>query len=85
LELSTASNDPEYFAMPLKARRPVAGESVDRITLNLAAEDKAALEKIADEKKVSIAWVIRDAITRYLTEQPQKIRGVPPQMSYPLN
>jgi hypothetical protein len=63
LELSTASNDPEYFAMKyplLKARRPVAGESVDRITLNLAAEDKAALEKIADEKKVSIACLASD-------------------------
>jgi hypothetical protein len=75
LELSTASNDPEYFAMkdrPLKARRPVAGESVDRITLNLAAEDKAALGKIADEKKFSIAWVIRDAITSYLSEEPKK-------------
>jgi Ribbon-helix-helix protein, copG family. len=54
---------------PLKARRPVPGESVDRITLSIASEDKAALEKIADEKKVSIAWVIRDAVTRYLTEE----------------
>lgn len=57
---------------PLKARRPVAGESVDRITLSIASEDKAALGKIADEKKVSIAWVIRDAITKYLSEEPKK-------------
>lgn len=52
----------------LKARRPVAGESVDRITLSIASEDKEALSKIADEKRVSIAWVIRDAITKYLSE-----------------
>ncbi len=57
---------------PLKSRRPVAGESVDRITLSLASEDKAALGKIADEKKVSIAWVIRDAITKYLSDEQKK-------------
>jgi hypothetical protein len=54
---------------------PVAGESVDRITPSLAAEDKAALGKIVEEKKVSIAWVISDAITRYPTDQPQKKGG----------
>lgn len=53
---------------PLKARRPVAGQSVDRITLSIASEDKAALGKIADEKKVSIAWVIRDAVSDYLSK-----------------
>lgn len=57
---------------PLRARQPVAGEDVDRITLSIAAEDKAALGKIADEKKVSIAWVIRDAITKYLAEGQKK-------------
>jgi hypothetical protein len=60
---------------PLKARRPVARESVDRITPSLAAEDKAALGEIADEKTVSIAWVISDAISRYPTDQTQK-KGV---------
>jgi hypothetical protein len=54
---------------PLKARRLVAGESVDRITLSISSEDKIALGKIADEKRVSIAWVIRDAISRYLLEK----------------
>jgi hypothetical protein len=43
--------------------------------LNLAAKDKAVLGKIAYEKKVSIAWVISDAISRYPTEQPQKKGG----------
>lgn len=64
---------------PLKARRPVAGESVERITLSIAAEDKAALGKIADEKRVSIAWVIRDAVTRYLAACGEKspASGIP--------
>jgi hypothetical protein len=51
---------------PLKARRPVEGERVERITLSISAVDKAELGKIADEKRVSIAWVIRDAVDRYL-------------------
>jgi predicted transcriptional regulator len=38
---------------------------------------KVALGKIADEKKVSIAWVIRDAITKYLSEEAKKYRGDP--------
>lgn len=51
---------------PLKSRQPVPGEKVERISLSLSAEDKSSLERIADEKRVSIAWVIRDAVTRYL-------------------
>jgi predicted transcriptional regulator len=59
----------------LKASHPVSGESVDRITLSLSSEDKAALSEIADQKRVSIAWVIRDAITRYLAEKSKKSEG----------
>jgi len=55
-----------------KTRRPVPGESVDRITLSIDSEGKARLGKIADDKKVSIAWLIRDAITKYLSEDPKK-------------
>jgi hypothetical protein len=51
---------------------PVAGESIDRITPNRIAEDKAALGKIGDEKKVSIAWVISDASMEYLSEELKK-------------
>jgi hypothetical protein len=68
-------NDANSIVMkkrPLKARQPVAGEDVDRITLSIAAEDKAELGKIADENRVSIAWVIRDAITKYLSEKLKK-------------
>ena len=57
------------------ARRPLEGEGVDRITLSLSSEDKAALIKIADQKRVSIAWVIRDAITRYPSDESKKSEG----------
>lgn len=51
---------------PPRSRHPVPGESVTRISVSISAEDKAALEKIAVEKKVSLAWVIREAVTKYL-------------------
>lgn len=50
----------------LRARRPVSAYDVERITLSISSEDKAAIERIADEKKVSAAWVIRDAVSDYL-------------------
>lgn len=31
-----------------------------------------AFEAIADEKRVSIPWVSRDAITKYLSDGPKK-------------
>jgi hypothetical protein len=60
---------------PLKSRPPVGAEDVDRITLSIGRDDKQALEKIAQEKRVSVAWVIRDAITQYLSA----IKGHPEQ------
>lgn len=56
----------------IKTRKSVAPGRVERISLSLAAEDKAALKTIADEKTVSIPWVIRDIITKYLAEEPKK-------------
>jgi len=51
---------------PLRSRPPVGAEDVDRVTLSIGRDDKLALEKIAREKRVSLAWVVRDAITKYL-------------------
>ena len=51
---------------PPRSRHPIAGESVTRLSISISAEDKAALEKIALEKKVSLAWVLRDAVSKYL-------------------
>jgi hypothetical protein len=53
----------------LKACHPVSGESAQRVTLSIAAEDKAALSKIADEKKAGRAWIIRDVITGCLSKK----------------
>lgn len=37
-----------------------------RTTVSIPAEDHAELERIAENKKVSVAWVVREAIDRYL-------------------
>jgi hypothetical protein len=60
---------------PLKARRPVAGEGADRMTLGFAPGTRRYWRRFFGKKKVSIAWVISDAISRYSTDQPQKKGG----------
>lgn len=52
---------------PLRSRQPVpGGGGAERISLMISAEDRASLDNIADEKRVSLAWVVRDAVARYL-------------------
>ena len=41
-------------------------DSSKRVTVSLPQEDHNKLEKIAYNKRVSIAWVIREAITEYI-------------------
>jgi predicted transcriptional regulator len=56
---------------PLRSRQPAAGGgAAERISLMISAHDRASLDRIADEKRVSLAWVVRDAVTKYL-EQPE--------------
>lgn len=38
-----------------------------RITITVPVEDHAELDAIAARKKVSVAWVVRDAIDQYLS------------------
>lgn len=53
-------------------RHPVSEETVERVTVSLAQSDKAKLERLAEKKRVSLAWVVRDAITEYLDRQADK-------------
>jgi len=54
---------------PLRSRQSVPGEETERISLKISCTDKASLDRIADEKRVSLAWVVRDAVTRYLATE----------------
>ena len=45
-----------------------------RTTVSLPSEDYEELEKIAVKNKVSVAWVIREAVSHYLAEQVPLLR-----------
>jgi predicted transcriptional regulator len=47
-------------------RQPTQRDTVERLSISVPKEDKEALERIAEGKRVSLAWVIRDAVTQYL-------------------
>jgi len=46
-----------------------------RASVSLPPELYRTLEKIAKEKKVSIAWVVRDAAERYVVDQRPLLKG----------
>lgn len=57
--------------------KPMANQSINqqsdagtvRATISFPAQHYAELERLAQEKKVSLAWVVREAVERYLSEQ----------------
>ena len=55
--------------MKPQSMRPV------RTTVSIPVADYEQLERIAIEKKVSVAWVVRDAIERYLRDVADKSQG----------
>ncbi|MCC6124403.1 MAG: ribbon-helix-helix protein, CopG family [Pirellulales bacterium] len=52
---------------------PSPSEKIDRRTVrtsvSISAECHQRLERIAHKKKVSLAWVVRDAIEKYLESE----------------
>ncbi len=66
---------------PLRSRQPVpGGGEAERISLMISAADRASLDRIADEKRVSLAWVVREAVTRFLElpenqDRSEKLQG----------
>ena len=59
-------------ARPLRSRQPVPAEKVERLSISVSAEDKSAMDQIATRMRVSLAWVVRDALTRYLEVDAKK-------------
>ena len=47
-----------------------------RCSISFSAEHYRELERLAKSKKVSLAWVVRDAMDRYLAEQWPLLQGV---------
>jgi metal-responsive CopG/Arc/MetJ family transcriptional regulator len=54
-----------------KKRRTMSSKpaATARTSVSLPKEIYSELEKIADEKKVSVAWVVRDAVSRYIADR----------------
>lgn len=50
--------------------RPLVGKPLAaRVSASLPADVARTLQEIAQQKKVSVAWVIRDAAEKYVAEQ----------------
>ena len=58
--------------MAAKAKRPVSIPSepkIVRASIGFPAEVYKAVEDIAKEKKVSVAWIVRDATEQYVARR----------------
>jgi hypothetical protein len=49
-----------------KSTSHVARTSKPRLSITIPADDYEMLEEIAVRRRVSIAWVVRDAVRRYV-------------------
>jgi metal-responsive CopG/Arc/MetJ family transcriptional regulator len=49
--------------------KPEANAATIRATITFPTELYTTLEEIAKQKKVSLAWVVREATEQYLTEK----------------
>lgn len=52
-----------------RGRKPTGKPRATRASASLPPEIYSTLQDIAKQKKVSVAWVIRDAAEKYIAEQ----------------
>jgi hypothetical protein len=50
-----------------KSPTPSESPSVTRITVSVPAPDYQHLVRVAEAKRVSVSWVVRDAVEKYLS------------------
>lgn len=55
--------------MTVASKQPHPQVKTARASISFPAELYLELERIAEEKKVSVAWVVRDAAEKYVTAQ----------------
>ena len=48
--------------------RKVTPNSADRLTITLDSEDRQALDRLSAKTDRSLAWIVREALHRYLAE-----------------
>jgi predicted transcriptional regulator len=49
--------------------------AMPRVSVSVSADVHATLEQIAQEKKVSVAWVMRDAAEQYIADKWPLFKG----------
>lgn len=65
------ANDGSRIAMARPARKKDEKQGAHRLSVSLTPEQHTELVDIANKNKVSVAWVVREAIERLLhDEQP---------------
>ncbi len=52
-----------------RGRKPTGRPQAARVTASLPPDLYQTLQELAKSKKVSVAWVIRDAAERYVSDQ----------------
>lgn len=55
--------------MAVTAKQHPAAKEGTRASVTFPADLYAELERIAEEKRVSVAWVVRDAVEKYVEAQ----------------
>ena len=55
--------------MAATAKQHTQAKEGTRASVTFPADVYAELERIAEEKKVSVAWVVRDAVEKYVEAQ----------------
>jgi predicted DNA-binding ribbon-helix-helix protein len=58
-----------------KSMKPGNSASTVRATITFPTELHTTLEEIAKQRKVSLAWVVREATEQYLAEKWPLLRG----------
>lgn len=58
-----------------RGRKPTAKPPSTRASVSLPPEVYSTLQDIAKQKKVSVAWVIRDAAEKYIADQWPLLEG----------
>lgn len=52
-----------------------ADPGIVRLSVTIPADDYADIKRAAERKRVSIAWIVRDALSQYLREQAPLFRS----------
>jgi len=63
--------------MVVTAKPHVQAKEGTRASVTFPADLYAELERIAEDKKVSVAWVVRDAVEKYVEAQYPLFRHQP--------